>query len=104
MVLVLDYTELHWVTAARAWSGGPMAMAGGARDTPQDLLALVRKQNGEWAIARQVLDRFEWWCGERHGWVSPRSSYWEMIMRNAWEIRFSSLEAARKFAQSRGWE
>jgi hypothetical protein len=56
-----------------------------------------------WSIARHVLDGFEWWCGEKDEWVSPRSSWWALD-RACESETFKTLAAARRFARSRGWE
>ena len=72
-----------------------MAMAGVVRRETQYELAYVRLAKGEWSIARAVVGGpFQWWCGDRHDWVSPGSSYWEICMRHDWQIEFRTLEGA----------
>jgi hypothetical protein len=68
------------------------------------LLSYVRIGEGEWSIAQVDPDGdFMWWCGSAHGWVSPRSSYWEWYP-DCWNSTYRTLSAARKFARSKGWE
>ncbi len=67
-------------------------------------LAYVQVGATEWSIARIDIDDggLEWWCG-RHDWVSPHSSFWQLA-QSCWNETFTSLQKARAFARSKGWE
>jgi hypothetical protein len=67
-------------------------------------LSYVYNQPG-WCICRDPADAFEWWCGDRDGWVSPYSDYWHVLGEGEVEPKvFVSLDAARAFARRHGWE
>jgi hypothetical protein len=48
-------------------------------------------------------DKLLWWCGPKHRFVSPFSSYWAMEP-HCWNVIFPSLPAARRFARKEGFE
>ena len=66
-------------------------------------LSYVRNEPG-WCIARDPADAFEWWCGDKDGWVSPYSDYWQVLRDECEPVVFRSLDAARAFARRMGWE
>ena len=69
------------------------------------MIAYVQIEAGLWSVASiddEAGGDVAWWCS-RHGWVSPHSSYWALLPSCENE-RFPSLQKARAFARSQGWE
>jgi len=80
----------------------PKAPILGGRNT-QGELAYIKLGSKAWSIARGAVERdtFEWWCGP-NGWESPHSARWQYA--KFWNEEYPTLEAARRVAQSHGWE
>jgi hypothetical protein len=70
------------------------------------VIAYVAVGDGAWSIASVDPDEpasFQWWCGTQDEWVSPHSSHWN-LSSETYNAVFPSLQAARRFAKSQGWE